>query len=836
MHRLFFRLLFLLLFSYGSTYGQWEEIPFGSGQFWNEVFFVDNDHGWITGQTPLVLRTIDGGVTWLTTNLPGATFSANRDICFLNPTTGFVSGEDGVWKTNDGGMTWTAIPPPAQLGQTLGGVWFIDANVGICAFGNCDQTLVTFCRTVDGGRTWTVVQYTNPVDVSVGGITHMNGVWYASGGLGKFWTSTDNGITWRLSNTGAQGWQEDLISRYGRLHIASANGGSCAAAFGGRLLRSVDGGGTWSSTLFPTLMWGISMFSPTGGWACGDGGRAYRTTDGGVTWNESSCGLDPNDRLDDLWFSDSTHGWAVGDGIYRYTVLSIVADGGGILCAGDSLRLSVKGRGSIRWSPSEGLSCTDCASPVATPTRTTTYRVDIFGIVGCEGTDSVTVTVHPKPVTAAEGGTTICRGDTVGLIASGGLRYSWFPAGSLTCSDCPTPGAYPDTTTVYTVVAYDSNGCFSTDTVLVRVNSVAATLQPSVVLCAGDSVRLSVSGGISVRWDPSPDLDCDTCRAPMARPDSTTTYVVTVTGANGCRERLSTTVRVVPLPLSGLPRSIALCSGESATLSASGGVSYQWTPTTGLSCSDCPNPVARPDTTTLYRVRIRSAEGCESVDSIIVTVATSRLQLVDLDTSVIIIDTTELRSTRCRQIVIRNLSMDQKIIDRPWLSRNTEFSIPPSELPLIIPAGGESRLTICYRPTAELLQRDTLTIPDDCPQRLPVQAQGIRFEIRDGIVCDSVAVRVGEIFGGSFLRIGAAHGEIVRGGIAATTWFVGRDDVVRIDLVDLHGERVLSLFDGRASRGEHELRWSAGDLPSGLYFYRIAAGALQAEAKVMVVN
>jgi len=742
-----------------SALAQWRQIQYGSSQFWNEVFFVDNDHGWITGQTPLLVRTVDGGSTWIPTSLPGASFSANRDICFLDRSNGFVSGEDGVWKTMDGGASWTAISPPQLLGQTLGAVWFIDPNTGVCAFGNCDATLVTFCRTLDGGRTWRVVQYIEAVDVSVGGITYQNGTWYASGGLGKFWRSTDNGVSWSTTNTASQGWQEDLISRFGNLFIASANGGSCSAAFGGRVLRSSDGGVTWTSTLFSPLMWGVTMVSPAIGWVCGDGGRAFKTTDGGLTWVDSSCGMDPLDRIDDIWFSDADHGWAVGDGIYRKV---------------------------------------------------------------------------PIPQAAANGATTICRGDTTTLTGSGGDIYSWSPSGSLSCSDCPSPRAFPDTTTVYTVAVYDSGGCFTTDTVIVHVSRVGALVQQRFTVCQGDSVALPVIGGVRVQWASSPDIACDTCRAPMVRPDTTTTYRVTVFGADGCRETLVTTVNVVPRPRV-VPR-YTLCRGGEVTLVASGGTTYEWSPTTALSCSDCPTPSARPDSTTTYHVRMRTAGGCETNDSVVVTVVTSRLQVIGLDSNIIVIDTTELRTTRCRRYVLRNLSEVQKVIDRPWLWRNREFSIPPSELPIVIPPDGEVMLTICYRPSAEHVQRDTLTIPDECPQSIPVQAVGKRFDITDGLVCDSVSIAIGELFDGQFLRIGSGGGEVVRGGVASTHWFVGRDDDVRIVLVDINGTYVRELYRDRAVRGAHTLHWSTSDLSSGLYFLRIRAGSILAESRVVVVR
>lgn len=56
---------------------------------------------------------------------------------------------------------------------------------------------------------------------------------------------------------------------------------------------------------------------------------------------------------------------------------------------------------------------------------------------------------------------------------------------------------------------------------------------------------------------------------------------------------------------------VMICPGGSTQLIASGGQSYQWTPATGLSCTNCPSPIASPSTTTTYTVAITNTDGCE---------------------------------------------------------------------------------------------------------------------------------------------------------------------------------------------------------------------------------
>jgi photosystem II stability/assembly factor-like uncharacterized protein len=301
------------------AHAQWRKVPSFNGSFYNEVFFFDNAHGWITQASTTVYRTNDGGVTWQTSTLPGGGGSPNRDICFVSPSDGFVSGSDGIWKTANGGASWQNITPPSFNNNGSTSCWFTDVNNGVFGGGNCNDVTVNFYRTTNGGASWDSVQYTHATDVAVGGIASIGGVYYAAGGSGKFWKSSDGGATWTLTNTGSNGWQEDLVSFGNGLYIASADGSSCGSTGSGKLLRSVDNGATWVASSFPgVVMWGISMYSTTEGWGCGDGGNAYKTTDGGVTWTLTSCGMDRRDRLDDIFFSDATHGWAVGDGVYKF--------------------------------------------------------------------------------------------------------------------------------------------------------------------------------------------------------------------------------------------------------------------------------------------------------------------------------------------------------------------------------------------------------------------------------------------------------------------------------------------------------------------------------------
>lgn len=338
LHTLLITALLFGLLSAVDLSAQWVRIASFNGTFYNEVYFATSQLGFICTQTGTIHRTTDGGDSWATVTLPNASVSSNRDVAFPSSSVGFISGEDGIWKTTNSGVSWSNVTPAGVTGISSSSCWFRSTSVGVWGYGSCFDTIVTFWRTTDGGTSWTSVTDTaSAADVAVGGITYQSGKFYVAGGSGKFWSSTNDGATWTVSNTGSAGWQEDLVERQGQLLIASANGSSCSMTGGGKILRSNDGGTSWTINAFPNVvMWGVSMYTASNGIAVGDRGAAFRTLDGGVTWGAHDCGLDPVSRLDDVFMVDGTNGFAVGDGVYRYrpdtfTVLRDTIDFGDVL-------------------------------------------------------------------------------------------------------------------------------------------------------------------------------------------------------------------------------------------------------------------------------------------------------------------------------------------------------------------------------------------------------------------------------------------------------------------------------------------------------------------------
>ena len=90
------------------------------------------------------------------------------------------------------------------------------------------------------------------------------------------------------------------------------------------------------------------------------------------------------------------------------------------------------------------------------------------------------------------------------LSASGGLSYTWSPAGSLSSSTGATVSASPTSLTIYTVTAVNSNGCMKTQTQSIDISLTSVNISStSNTICGGQTTTLTASGGNSYTWSPS---------------------------------------------------------------------------------------------------------------------------------------------------------------------------------------------------------------------------------------------------------------------------------------------------------------------------------------------
>ncbi|MCB0795534.1 MAG: gliding motility-associated C-terminal domain-containing protein, partial [Flavobacteriales bacterium] len=221
--------------------------------------------------------------------------------------------------------------------------------------------------------------------------------------------------------------------------------------------------------------------------------------------------------------------------------------------------------------------------------------------------------------------TTICLLTDVQLggnpTGPSGSSYSWAPSAGLDDAAAANPVALPAATTTYTVTVTGPNSCVDSSSVTVTVVPPPSVDAGSdTTICLGGSAQLMVIGNGSAEWSPIAGLDDPFSSSPLASPQQTTTYLVTVTDSIGCSASDEVTVSVVGLPTVQAGPDQWVCPGFDVPIEASGALSYSWSPITGLDDPTSPNPNASPASTTTYTVTGTDANGCQDSDQLTVTV------------------------------------------------------------------------------------------------------------------------------------------------------------------------------------------------------------------------
>ncbi|MBL6875575.1 MAG: gliding motility-associated C-terminal domain-containing protein [Chitinophagales bacterium] len=157
------------------------------------------------------------------------------------------------------------------------------------------------------------------------------------------------------------------------------------------------------------------------------------------------------------------------------------------------------------WTPAGSLSGANTPSPLASPSSSTQYIVDITSPNNCTYSDTLFILAGGSYSYSVSNDTTICLGDTVQLSAAGGSQsFAWAPNnGSISDSSIFNPLVYPNTTTTYGV-ALDSAGCVAFDSVTITVSNV--TVDSTLIIletCVGQadaSIEIVTSGAVNPQY------------------------------------------------------------------------------------------------------------------------------------------------------------------------------------------------------------------------------------------------------------------------------------------------------------------------------------------------
>ncbi len=262
----------------------------------------------------------------------------------------------------------------------------------------------------------------------------------------------------------------------------------------------------------------------------------------------------------------------------------------------DIVQLQAKGKGIFSWTPLQNINDDKSATPTVSPPATTTYFVDLDD-EGCLNRDSVKVRVTDHVSLQAMNDTTICKGDTVLLrIVSDGFKYLWSPAYQVVNPAVKNATVVTQSNTTYQVTA-SIGGCTATDRVVVYpVPYPLANAGADTTICYKTVAQLHGGlNGISYNWTPASSLINATSLNPTARLTATTSYIFYAYDNRGCPKPGKDTVIVTVLsqihPFAG--RDTAVVVNQPLQLHATGGSSYLWLPSTGLSANNIADPVAK---------------------------------------------------------------------------------------------------------------------------------------------------------------------------------------------------------------------------------------------------
>lgn len=367
-----------------------------------KMFFLNDTIGFVGGWK-FLYKTFDGGKTW-SNNLIQNDYQVKK-IHFRTPLLGYVAAHSNILmrsvilKTTDGGNNWVVQDPLGSGYNLITDIWFTTDLIGY-AISNSNPGKIL--KTVNGGNSW--------VAVNTNLNNYLYAIWFTNATTGY---AVGNGATLLKTTNSGTSWSQITISNisgspeFHAVTFTSVDTGYIAGA--ASVWKTTNAGSTWvqvnlpvpqntnltiNDMLFVDANHGYvvchysNMNSPMNGY-----GAVYQTKDAGATWYR-------NFNIDSV---------SVLKSIARVGTNGKLFIGG----TGGALLGSLKSPSNFSWSPALGLSSTNISNPFANPTNTSTYI--LTGSSGnCSVSDTVVVAVNPIKISAGTNQQLAC-GDSVKL-------------------------------------------------------------------------------------------------------------------------------------------------------------------------------------------------------------------------------------------------------------------------------------------------------------------------------------------------------------------------------------------------------------------------------------
>jgi hypothetical protein len=226
-----------------------------------------------------------------------------------------------------------------------------------------------------------------------------------------------------------------------------------------------------------------------------------------------------------------------------------------------------------------------------------------------------------------------------------------------------------------------------------------------------------------------------------------------------------------------------------------------------------------------YTIIITDKAGNRRVLSDSVSGLTIKIRdLENNDISFVDFDSTGLGITKCDTIMIENTGRFPIIIPHVFMSRNLAFSIPVSQMPLILKPGEKNALAICYHPLIasndiDTMERDTVGIYYGCSEKLiPLSGIGVQIlgktETNCDVVLRSEIVTVPGLISGPYPHPLQDHGNIDIG--------IHQPSQVSVKMRNAFNPvETITLHEGFMMSGSYTLSFTTEKMSSGLWSMEI---------------
>ena len=297
------------------------------------------------------------------------------------------------------------------------------------------------------------------------------------------------------------------------------------------------------------------------------------------------------------------------------------------------------GTATYLWSFGDGATST-AQNPTHSYTSANTFTIKLIvtNSNGCKDSMSSFVNVYPKPIPAFTTPSPQCFSNnnfTFNNNSVGATAYLWnFGDGNTSIDQVPTHSYSTAGNYTTKLMVTNSNGCADSTSNVTNVLAVptsAFTAPAAQCILNNDFTFPNTStGGATYLWNFG-DGNSSTLPNPTHIYSTANAYNVKliVTNNSGCWDTVSNVIHVNPAATLIMGNDAAICKGSNTALSIQGAQTYQWSPSVGLNCDTCANPIATPDNTTTYTVTALTNGGCPGTDTVKVTV----FQPIDINVS-----------------------------------------------------------------------------------------------------------------------------------------------------------------------------------------------------------